>query len=175
MALSGKQRVFVAEYTTNGFNATQAAISAGYSRKTADSTGWENLKKPEIATEIERAISHRCMTQEEILIRLAEQGRAEYSEYIKEDGSVDLAGLKFAGKMHLVKGIKETAAGRTVEFYDAFSALVQVGRAHKMFTDKQENTTELTGALTLQDWHKQAASSRKQATATLADFEDDPE
>lgn len=49
--LNPKQQRFVAEYLTD-LNATQAAIRAGYSEKTAYSIGAENLKKPEIAAAI---------------------------------------------------------------------------------------------------------------------------
>ena len=45
--LSPKQERFVQEYLVD-LNATQAAIRAGYSRKTAYSIGEENLKKPDI-------------------------------------------------------------------------------------------------------------------------------
>jgi phage terminase small subunit len=44
-----KQAKFVAEYLQDG-NATQAAIRAGYSPKTAHVIGQENLKKPAIAS-----------------------------------------------------------------------------------------------------------------------------
>ena len=37
------------EYLANGLNATKAAISAGYTEKTAASIGEENLRKPEIS------------------------------------------------------------------------------------------------------------------------------
>jgi len=47
MALTAKQKVFVAEYLVD-LNATQAAVRAGYSEKTAYSVGHENLKKPEV-------------------------------------------------------------------------------------------------------------------------------
>jgi len=46
--MTPKQRRFCDEYLID-LNATQAAIRAGYSEKTAGSTGCENLKKPEIA------------------------------------------------------------------------------------------------------------------------------
>jgi phage terminase small subunit len=52
--LRPKQERFVAEYLVD-LNATQAAIRAGYSEKTAGATGHENLKKPEIAKAIEEA------------------------------------------------------------------------------------------------------------------------
>lgn len=45
--LTPKQKRFVEEYVVD-CNATQAAIRAGYSPKTAYSIGQENLKKPEV-------------------------------------------------------------------------------------------------------------------------------
>lgn len=52
MALTAKQQRFVDEYLID-LNATQAAIRAGYSEKTAAETGYENLRKPQIAEYIE--------------------------------------------------------------------------------------------------------------------------
>lgn len=45
--LTPKQQRFVEEYLVD-CNATQAAIRAGYSKKSAYSIGQENLKKPEV-------------------------------------------------------------------------------------------------------------------------------
>lgn len=47
MGLTLKQKRFADEYIISG-NATNAAIKAGYSRKTAKSSGNENLTKPDI-------------------------------------------------------------------------------------------------------------------------------
>lgn len=55
MGLNHKQRMFVVEYIKD-FNATQAAIRAGYSAKTAANIGWENVRKPEILAEIDKYI-----------------------------------------------------------------------------------------------------------------------
>lgn len=52
MALNDKQRRFVDEYLVD-LNATQAAIRAGYSPKTAGSQAFDLLKKPEIHEYIE--------------------------------------------------------------------------------------------------------------------------
>ena len=49
--LTSKQEMFCAEYLVD-FNATQAAIRAGYSKKTAASIGHENLTKPGIVKRI---------------------------------------------------------------------------------------------------------------------------
>ena len=51
--LTIKQEKFCYEYLANGFNATKAALAAGYSKKTAHATGWENLRKPEIQNRIQ--------------------------------------------------------------------------------------------------------------------------
>ena len=53
MALNPKQQRFVQEYLVDR-NATQAAIRAGYSKKTAGQQAHELLKKLEIAEAIER-------------------------------------------------------------------------------------------------------------------------
>ena len=54
MKLTKKQDAFVKEYLLNGFNATQAAIKAGYSEDTARNIGAENLTKPYIKAAIEK-------------------------------------------------------------------------------------------------------------------------
>ena len=52
MTLKPKQKAFADEYIRNGGNATQAAVAAGYSKKTAVYIGSENLRKPNIAAYI---------------------------------------------------------------------------------------------------------------------------
>jgi phage terminase small subunit len=54
MSLTLKQQRFVEEYCVD-FNATQSAIRAGYSKRTAYSIGSENLRKPEIREAIQVA------------------------------------------------------------------------------------------------------------------------
>ncbi len=49
--LMAQQRLFVAEYLKDG-NATQAAIRAGYSKKTAEQIGYQLLKKTSVAQAI---------------------------------------------------------------------------------------------------------------------------
>lgn len=51
MALPDKQEMFCREYLID-LNATQAAIRAGYSEKTARASGSENLSKPDIQNRI---------------------------------------------------------------------------------------------------------------------------
>lgn len=50
--LTAKQKIFCEEYIID-WNATRAAIAAGYSENTAAAIGYENLRKPYIQTYIE--------------------------------------------------------------------------------------------------------------------------
>lgn len=72
--LTLKQQKFCEEYAASG-NATQSAIAAGYSPKTAYSIGEENLRKPDIIAEIkrlsQRATKVRIMKIEERKERLS--------------------------------------------------------------------------------------------------------
>lgn len=58
MALTAKQERFIQEYLID-LNATQAAIRAGYSKKTAEVIGYENLRKPQINLVIEERQNER--------------------------------------------------------------------------------------------------------------------
>ena len=59
--LTAKQKLFVEHYCGDcKFNATQAAIQAGYSKKTAYSIGNENLKKPEIMAAVAEQVTHKA-------------------------------------------------------------------------------------------------------------------
>ncbi|AGH16104.1 terminase small subunit [Vibrio phage pYD21-A] len=82
--LTAKQQRFVEEYCANGFNATQAAISAGYSEKTSGSISSENLQKPEIQKAIKefmgKATEKALVTTEDIvkgLYDIAQYGESE--------------------------------------------------------------------------------------------------
>ncbi|WP_052087966.1 terminase small subunit [Paenibacillus wynnii] len=49
--LTEKEEIFILEYLRD-FNATRAAMAAGYSKRTAYVIGWENLRKPKIQAKI---------------------------------------------------------------------------------------------------------------------------
>lgn len=56
MMLRHRQKAFVQYYIANGYNGTRAAISAGYSRKTARGIASENLTKPHIQSYMAQTI-----------------------------------------------------------------------------------------------------------------------
>lgn len=66
--LTAKQKLFVLEYLKN-FNATQAAINAGYSKKTAAIVGFENLRKPNIIRYIDEAMTEIINDKDQVIIQ----------------------------------------------------------------------------------------------------------
>ncbi|QVQ29157.1 terminase small subunit [Achromobacter deleyi] len=86
MALTDKQRRFVDEYLVD-LNATQAAIRAGYSQKTAGQIGEQNFKKLEIAQAIQEAQAERSkrteITQDIVLRELAKIGFSDIRKIVR--------------------------------------------------------------------------------------------
>ena len=80
LKLTIKQQRFADEYIISG-NATEAAIKAGYSQKTARSVGAENLTKPYIKTYIDERLeainSTKIADQTEVLQYLTAVMRGE--------------------------------------------------------------------------------------------------
>ena len=91
MALTQKQRLFVDEYLID-LNATQAAIRAGYSKRTAGQIGDENLKKPQIAQAIKAAMESRNkraqIDADYVLRRLVEIDQMDVADILTDDMSV---------------------------------------------------------------------------------------
>ena len=82
--LTDKQRRFVEEYCSNGFNATQAGISAGYSKKTAQEQTSRLLSKVIIQEYIQnfmaKATDKALVTTEDIvrgLYKIAQKGETD--------------------------------------------------------------------------------------------------
>lgn len=135
---TAKQRLFVAEYAAC-LNATQAAIRAGYSERTARSIAAGLMRKPHILAAIDACFKALTMPATEILTRLTDIARGDIGDFINDTGRVDIAAVRRAGKLHLIRKITATAKGEiTIELMDAQSALIQLGRHYKLFTDKFE-------------------------------------
>jgi len=91
MKMTAKQHRFVEEYLVD-LNATQAAIRAGYSKKTAQTTGWENLSKPIIADAVALALANRSkrteITQDRVLAELAKIGFSDIRKVLTPGGGI---------------------------------------------------------------------------------------
>lgn len=139
--LTLKQSRFVDAYIANGGNAAAAAREAGY--KNDHPEGVRLLRNATVRAEIDRLYAQNCLSPGEVLSRLSDQARG-IGDYLQvdEEGrvSVDMEALKRAGKAHLVKSVKMTEHGQTIEFYDAQAALRDIGRHHKLFTERHEVT-----------------------------------
>mgnify|MGYP000871786446 FL=1 len=83
--LTAKQQRFVEEYLVD-LNATQAAIRAGYSVKTAEVIGHENLRKPKIQGFIDKALTERAerteITADKVLRRWWDIATADPNDII---------------------------------------------------------------------------------------------
>ncbi|MCC4467065.1 terminase small subunit [Limosilactobacillus reuteri] len=83
--LTQKQQRFVDEYIISG-NATQAAIKAGYSKKTAKQMGTENLAKPIVKAAIEKRNaeikSEKTADMTEVMEYLTSVMRGEQTESV---------------------------------------------------------------------------------------------
>lgn len=83
--LTPKQKAFADEYLKSG-NATQAAIKAGYSDKSARFVGAENLTKPNIKAYIDAKMaeieSHKIADAKEVLEFLTAVMRGETKETV---------------------------------------------------------------------------------------------
>ena len=138
MALRKKQQVFVEEYL-RCWNAAEAARRAGYSEKTARTIGQQNLTKLDISQAIDARIAELKMSANEVLTRLADQGRGSMEDFVDVNkGTIDLAKAQRRKKLHLVKSYSNTDKGARIELYDAQGALEKIGKHLKLLTDRKE-------------------------------------
>ncbi|MFG1206907.1 terminase small subunit [Xanthobacter flavus] len=147
--LTKKQAEFVREYLVD-LNATQAAIRAGYSKRTARFMAAENLAKPNIAAAVEAAMAERAarteITADRVLRELAKLAFFDIRKAFRPDGSLkplnemddetaaSIAGLEVSeftdgdgGAIGYLKKIK---------IADKRAALVDIGRHLGMWNDK---------------------------------------
>ena len=106
--LTQKQKLFIGEYVVS-LNASQAALRAGYSKKTARAIGIENLTKPAIREAIDNALAERA--------KRTELRADEVIEGLKREASFTGEGSSHSARVQ---------------------ALSWLGRHLAMFTDKSQ-------------------------------------
>lgn len=151
-----KQRRFVEEYLID-LNATQAAIRAGYSKKTANEQGSRLLANVSVAAavvEAQRARMERTeITQDMVLRELAVLGFTDMGTYLdlagKHGAVLDWSALPEGATKAISeitqeiytegKGEDAGQVKRTkFKLYDKRAALVDIGRHLGMFKDRLE-------------------------------------
>ncbi len=158
--LTPKQQRFVDEYLID-LNATQAAIRAGYSAKTAQEQSSRLLSNVMVAAAIQVAQSRRSeetgITAKRVLQELAVIGFSDVRHYVVDDnGKIDLAEGAPDSAIRAVSSIKhkvrtvdrgddgvETTHEVEIKLWDKNTALANAGRHLGMFVDKVESTERI--------------------------------
>lgn len=124
MKLTPKQKAFADYYIESG-NATESAIKAGYSKKTAQQIGSENLLKPLISTYIEERLKQieddRIAKGDEVLKYLSGVMRGEIKDQFGLDASLQdrTKAAELLGKRYgLFKERVETTTNAMVRIVD---------------------------------------------------------
>ncbi len=131
-----KQMAFVTAFLSNGFNATKAAIAAGYAKKSAHVQGSRLLRNDKVADVIRKELDSRGITPTKCKIRLLEVAfcadLADFDEWLM--GEKTLAELNDEGvNTSLVKSCRITRGGRSMELCSRLKALTQLARMLGMY------------------------------------------
>ena len=132
--LTAKQQRFCDEYMID-LNATQAAIRAGYSEKTARVIGAENLSKPAVKAYIEKRMAEKeaelIADQNEVMKYLTSVLRGQSrSSVVVVESTGDF--MSEAREMQKAPDEKER-----------LKAAELLGKAHMLFTDKVQQEIDM--------------------------------
>ena len=127
MALNERQKAFADYYIQTG-NATEAAIKAGYSEKTARSIGAENLTKPDISAYIRERLDEqsnkRVADANEVIEFYTAVMRGEVKDQFGLDASLSDRLKAGDALMKRYSAIKETEGKNT--FNEGMQALADL-------------------------------------------------
>lgn len=151
--LTPKQQRFVEEYLKD-LNATQAAIRAGYSKKTAYRIGATLVQKTSVAAAIDQAKKKRAsrteITAERVLRELARLAFSDVADYVEvRDDEVRVRDLTELNKdqTRCISEISDSTyrgeRKRAFKLYDKAKALDMLTRHLGLYIDK--STIELSG------------------------------
>ncbi len=140
--LTAKQQRFCDEYLID-LNATQAAIRAGYSEKTAAVIATENLRKPNIRDYIEKRMAEKeeslIAKQDEVMKYLTAVMRRELSEHMVVTVSEEKSYYEPDSNGTMRKRTEKREMPQIVEIparlADANKAAELLGKRYSLFTD----------------------------------------
>jgi phage terminase small subunit len=156
MALTAKQQVFVAEYLID-LNATQAAIRAGYSEKTAPQQGARLFINVKVQTALQDAMKAREgrteITQDRVLQEYAKLAFLDPRRFYDDAGSLIAVNMLDADVAAALVGVevlesRDPEGGpsnvtKKIKFVDKKGALDSIARHLGMFKDKLEHSGEV--------------------------------
>lgn len=118
MSLTAREEKFCQEYVKR-LNKTQAAIAAGYSKKSAKEIAYETFTKPHIQNrilEIQAEIREKMgIAEHSVITELASLGFWTIKDFLNKDGSIKNLATMQKQKLKPVAGIKVTERIVTVE------------------------------------------------------------
>lgn len=158
--MTPKQQQFCREYLID-LNATQAAIRAGYSVRTAEVTGSKLLRNAKVAAEVQRLTQERSestqINAEWVLKRLAKIADFDVRNLFNEDGSLKRITELDDDTAFAIGGIDVTELAGSDEIppavlkkfkaIDKRGALELIGRHLKLFTDRVESEAKVSGGV----------------------------
>lgn len=147
--LTKKQKLFVDEYLID-LNATQAAIRAGYSVKTANEQGSQNLAKLSIQEAIAKAMAERSrrtgVNQDRVVMELAKLAFVNMSDVVDlENATINQTAAK--EDLACIQSVKvkpgEFGEEREIKLYDKKSSLELLGKHLGMWNEKLDVNVSL--------------------------------
>jgi phage terminase small subunit len=155
--LTDKQQNFVEEYLID-LNATQAAIRAGYSEKTARSQGQRLLTNVDIEKAIQKAMAERSkrtnINADNVLREIAHTAFDDIGNYLSFHPDADSPygvriDIKDSGEVD-TRNISEVSIGKDgfkFKLYNKDSALVNLAKHLGLFDKSQEEQADI-----VDDW-----------------------
>ena len=162
--IKNRINAFVNHYLKH-YNATEAAIAAGYSPKSADNQGWRMMKNEDVQraiTEAERRLENKVfVSKEKILKEMSLIGFSSIDDHVDVDVGGFVKAKTFAemptGAVRCIKKIKEKRTIKSIqgtkdkpsedvilestfefELHDKIQALINMGKELGMFRDRKE-------------------------------------
>ena len=154
--MTDKQRRFCDEYLID-LNATQAAIRAGYSKKTAKQIGQENLTKPDISEYIKSRMDEKekalIAESDEVMKYLTAVMRREKMESVvvtlSEERSTYVPDDKGVMRRQITKREEPKIVEIPARLCDSNKAAELLGKAYGLYTDRVEADIDMDLNITI--------------------------